>query len=131
MPGKSGQQPRRGYATLSPQTLLGFLQIRSEDFWGAIKGAPSLRIGQSYWDLAGLGTAHLAGAPIAPAPVAHLQALARSQLCHQADRHRRARRHPSAHPVVLLLRQKSQIQALDRTRPGLPIKPTAGKGPWG
>jgi len=53
------------------------------------------------------------------------------KLCHQADRHRRARRHPSAHAVVLLLRRKSQIQALDRARPGLPIKPTAGKGLWG
>jgi hypothetical protein len=30
---------------------------------------------------------------------------------------------PSAHAVVLSLREKSQIQALDRTRPGLPIKP--------
>jgi hypothetical protein len=29
---------------------------------------------------------------------------------------------------VLLLRRKSQIQALDRTRPGLRIKPAAGKG---
>ena len=42
MPGKSGQQPRRAYATSSPQTLLGFLQIRSNDSWGAIKGAASL-----------------------------------------------------------------------------------------
>ena len=30
---------------------------------------------------------------------------------------------PPAHAVVLSLDEKSQIQALDRTRPGLPIKP--------
>jgi hypothetical protein len=29
----------------------------------------------------------------------------------------------TAHAVVLLLDEKSQIQALDRTQPGLPIKP--------
>jgi hypothetical protein len=31
--------------------------------------------------------------------------------------------YPSAHAVVLSLDEKSQIQALDRTQPGLPIKP--------
>ena len=31
--------------------------------------------------------------------------------------------HPPAHAVVLSIDEKSQIQALDRTRPGLPIKP--------
>jgi transposase len=31
--------------------------------------------------------------------------------------------HPPAHAVVLSLDEKSQIQALDRTQPGLPIKP--------
>jgi hypothetical protein len=30
---------------------------------------------------------------------------------------------PPAHAVVLSLDEKSQIQALDRTQPGLPIKP--------
>jgi hypothetical protein len=30
---------------------------------------------------------------------------------------------PPAHTVVLSLDEKSQIQALDRTQPGLPIKP--------
>ena len=32
---------------------------------------------------------------------------------------------PPAHAVVLSLDEKSQIQALDRTQPGLPIKPGA------
>ena len=31
--------------------------------------------------------------------------------------------HPPAHAVVLSLDEKSQIQALDRTQPGLPLKP--------
>ena len=31
--------------------------------------------------------------------------------------------HPPAHTVVLSIDEKSQIQALDRTQPGLPIKP--------
>src|SRR5712672_583074 len=31
--------------------------------------------------------------------------------------------HPPAHAVVLSIDEKSQIQALDRTQPGLPIKP--------
>ena len=30
---------------------------------------------------------------------------------------------PPAHAVVLSVDEKSQIQALDRTQPGLPIKP--------
>ena len=34
---------------------------------------------------------------------------------------------PPAHPVVLSIDEKSQIQALDRTQPGLPLKP----GKWG
>jgi transposase len=37
--------------------------------------------------------------------------------------------HPPAHAVVLSIDEKSQIQALDRTQPGLPLKP--GKaGTW-
>jgi hypothetical protein len=30
---------------------------------------------------------------------------------------------PPAHAVVLSIDEKSQIQALDRTQPGLPLKP--------
>jgi hypothetical protein len=32
---------------------------------------------------------------------------------------------PPAHAVVLSVDEKSQIQALDRTQPGLPMKPGA------
>src|SRR5215470_6470496 len=31
--------------------------------------------------------------------------------------------HPPAHALVLSIDEKSQIQALDRTQPGLPMKP--------
>ncbi len=34
---------------------------------------------------------------------------------------------PPAHPVVLSIDEKSQIQALDRTQPGLPLKPVVGQ----
>jgi hypothetical protein len=34
----------------------------------------------------------------------------------------RLSRHPPAHAVVLSVDEKSQIQALDRTQPGLPMK---------
>src|SRR5262249_21009621 len=53
----------------------------------------------------------------------YLQTLARSELCRQACRHRRPLCRSPAHAVVLSLDEKSQIQALDRTQPGLPIKP--------
>jgi hypothetical protein len=41
--------------------------------------------GQGDRHFGGFRAAHLAGAPTAAAPAAHLQALARSELCHQAD----------------------------------------------
>jgi hypothetical protein len=36
---------------------------------------------------------------------------------------------PPAHAVVLSVDEKSQIQALDRTQPGLPIAGTGSRGP--
>src|SRR6516162_8152384 len=38
---------------------------------------------------------------------------------------------PPAHAVVLSVDEKSQIQALDRTQPGLPIKKTPISAGWG
>jgi hypothetical protein len=46
--------------------------------------------GQGHWHFGGFSAAHLAGAQTAAASAAHLQALARSELCHQADGYRRA-----------------------------------------
>ena len=75
--------------------------------------------GQSHRHLAGLGAAHLAGAQIAAAPAAHLQTLARSQFRRQADRHLGLYIDPPAHAVVLSIDEKSQIEAPDRTVPGM------------
>jgi hypothetical protein len=41
--------------------------------------------GQGHRNFGGFSAAHLAGASTAAAPAAYLQALARSELCHQAD----------------------------------------------
>ena len=67
---------------------------------------------------------HIWGGPqAATPPLAHLQAF-------QGSRFRRERRTssastciPPAHAVVLSIDEKSQIQALDRTQSGLPLKP--------
>ena len=67
--------------------------------------------------------AHLGGQPPAAASPAHLQALHRSGLRRQGRGHRRPL-HASAGPCGgALHRRESQIQALDRTQPGLPLKP--------
>jgi len=43
-------------------------------------------------------------------------------VCREAQGHRRSLCRSSAHAVVLSVDEKSQIQALDRTQPGLPMK---------
>jgi hypothetical protein len=63
--------------------------------------------------------ADLGGAWPEAAPGAHLQAVERSEVCRQGaglyiD--------PPEHALVLSVDEKSQIQALDRTQPGLPLK---------
>jgi hypothetical protein len=80
--------------------------------------------GQSHRHLCGFGAAHLAGAQAA-APH-RLRTFKRSR-----DPSFAAKLadivglyiDPPAHAVVLSIDEKSQIQALDRTQPGLPIKP--------
>jgi DDE superfamily endonuclease len=79
--------------------------------------------GRSGRHLARFGAAHLAGKQIAAAPAAHLQALAGPRLCHKLADIVGLYVDPPAHAVVLSIDEKSQIQALDRTQPGLPIKP--------
>jgi transposase len=69
------------------------------------------------------GRAYLARQPPAAASLAHLQALHRSGSRREGRRYRRSL-HASAGPCRGALdRRESQIQALDRTQPGLPIKP--------
>ena len=69
-----------------------------------------------------LGAAHLARARPAAAPGAALQAVQRSALRRQTARHRRPLSRPAGPRLVLSVDEKSQIQALDRTQPGLPLK---------
>ena len=57
-----------------------------------------------------------------PHRVQDLQALHGPGLRHQAARRGRALRRPAGARVVLSVDEKSQIQALDRTQPGLPMK---------
>ena len=62
--------------------------------------------------------------PIAAQTTARVVALTCTTPPHQATHWTgRAMAKPPAHAVVLSLDEKSQIQALDRTQPGLPIKP--------
>src|SRR5215467_13307419 len=79
--------------------------------------------GQSDRHFAALSATHLAGLSIAAASSPHLQTFARSQFCRQAGRHCRALCRSPGPCRRALARRKSQIQALDRTQPGLPIKP--------
>jgi Winged helix-turn helix len=75
--------------------------------------------GGSERHLAALGAAHLGDARAAAASGTSLQAVARPGFCHQAARRGRALSRP-ARPQSGA--EKSQIQALDRTQPGLPMK---------
>jgi hypothetical protein len=77
--------------------------------------------GQSRWHLAGLGTGIWQAHKTAPARL-----LKRSRDPIFADKLADIVElyvDPRVHAVVLSLDEKSQIQALDRTQPGLPIKP--------
>ena len=79
--------------------------------------------GQGDRALVALGAAHLGRAPAPAAPPAHLQALARSGLLAKLADIVGLYLAPPRHAVVLSVDEKSQIQALDRTQPGLPLKP--------
>ena len=91
--------------------------------------------GQGHRHLGGFGAAHLAGAQTA---AARLRTFKRSRdprfaakltdivglgACPRAGHRPDPGVDPPAHAVVLSIDEKSQIQALDRTQPGLPIKP--------
>ena len=73
-------------------------------------------------DQPALGPAHL-GRPRAPAaPPAHFNAPP-IRSSSPSWRHRRPLRRPAEHAIVLSVDEKAQIQALDRTQPGLPLNP--------
>jgi hypothetical protein len=69
--------------------------------------------GQGHWHFLGFRAAHLAGAPTAAAPAAHLQALARSELATKLTNIVGLYIDPPAHAVMLSIDERSQIQALD------------------
>jgi hypothetical protein len=70
-----------------------------------------------------LGTAHLARPRPSAAPLPPLQALARPELrCPKLHDIVGLYVDPPARAIVLWVDEKSQIQALDRTQPGLPLK---------
>ena len=72
---------------------------------------------------AAFGAAHLGGARAPAASRAHVQTVARPGFRRQAVDIVGLYIDPPAHAVVLSIDEKSQIQALDRTQPGLPLKP--------
>src|SRR6266480_655352 len=59
----------------------------------------------------------------APGPVPDVQAVERPEVRREAQDIVGLYINPPAHAVVLSVDEKSQIQALDRTQPGLPMKP--------
>ena len=69
------------------------------------------------------GPADMGGLQRAAAPLGDLQALQRSAVRGQGPRHRRALSVAAGPRAGALCRRKSQIQALDRTQPVLPMLP--------
>ncbi len=66
---------------------------------------------------------HLEGLRVAAASRRHLQAVEGSAVHRQSARHRRAVFDPPDRALLLSVDEKSQIQALDRTAPILPLRP--------
>ena len=79
--------------------------------------------GQSHRHLGGFGAAHLAGAQTSAAPAAHFKRSRDPSFAAKLTDIVGLYLDPPPHAVVLSIDEKSQIQALDRTQPGLPIKP--------
>ena len=68
------------------------------------------------------GESVVAAAQHQAAPESNVQAFARCEILGETDRRGGAVLNPPQKAVVLCLDEKSQIQALDRTHPGLPLK---------
>ena len=114
---KPGKTPL-GAATVQPR---GGADLRR----AARRGDPLDRPGdgQASRHQPALGAADLAGARPPAAPDAHLQALQRPDFAAKLEDIVGLYIDPPKHAIVLSVDEKSQIQALDRTQPGLPIKP--------
>src|SRR5262245_8532431 len=70
-----------------------------------------------------VGATHPRGPPARAASCPDVQAVERSEFRRKAQGWVGLYIDPPAHAVVLSVDEKSQIQALDRTQPGLPMKP--------
>ena len=84
------------------------------------------RDGRGRGPLVANGPAHLGRRTGCSRIDANLQALQGPRLRREGRGHRRPLHASAGHAVVLSIDEKTQIQALDRTQPGLPLKP--GKG---
>ena len=80
------------------------------------------RDGQGQRGIAGQGAPDLAEGRPGTASLPAVQAVERSRLCRKIERVVGLYVDPPQHAVVLSIDEKSQIQALDRTQPGLPMK---------
>ena len=78
--------------------------------------------GEGGGDQRQFGAAHLAPSRSSAASGSAIQALERSAIRRQAARRVGLYVDPPTHAIVLSMDEKSQILALDRTQPGLPLK---------
>ena len=79
--------------------------------------------GQGHGDQPRIGSSHLARLRAAAPSRRDVEALGRSALRRQGSRHRGVVHEPPDRALVLCVDEKSQIQALDRTQPLLPMRP--------
>jgi transposase len=70
-----------------------------------------------------LSASHLARFFLAAASRRNVQTLDRSAVCRESTRYRGANLDPPDKALVICVDEKSQIQALDRTQPLLPMRP--------
>jgi hypothetical protein len=83
--------------------------------------------GQSHRHLGGFGAAHLAGPQTSAAPAGTFKRSRDPGFAAKLTDIVGLYVDPPAHAVVLSIDEKSQIQALDRTQPGLPSSPGAAR----
>jgi hypothetical protein len=83
--------------------------------------------GQRNEHFKGFGVAHLAGQRLEAASHGELQGQQRSDFADKLEAIVGLYLNPPEHALVLSVDEKSQIQALDRTQPGLPLKKGRGQ----
>ena len=113
-----------GRVPLPPETIARVVAMTCQG-GGARRDHPLDRQGhgQDRRHQPALGAAHLASLQPAAASHPYFQTLPRSAFAEKVEDIVGLYMNPLAHVVVLSIDEKSQIQALDRTQPGLPLKP--------